>query len=172
MTSETQISAYTGSFIVNLLTLYNRVYEYSRPILSFAQRLYTNIYSTFYPETYYFFEGSSHPYSSLIAKKEGLAVATLEWTYIKDTHRFLDTSITIKDHPISWLSAEIKQDSHVLYDITPFLEQVRWRGLAMPSADHILEAWSLDSGFILNKKLHLNLEYINDEGEACVKQIT
>ena len=63
-----------------------------------------------------------------------------------------------------------------LYDITEFVESIRFfhdegvpsvpSATSVPSAEHVLSAWSLESGILLNKSGSLVLSVIDENGEG------
>ena len=58
----------------------------------------------------------------------------------------------------------MKYNDLVLYDISEFLQEVKWSGLERPSAARVLAAWSLDSGIVLNSVNGITLSTINEDG--------
>lgn len=121
------------------------------------------------PPLYVFFKGSDYPYRFQDVTVNGPGVAPVEWYYDADKCLFIsstlyNTSNEYETHHIEWLSAEIKYNSMVLYDITDHVEQVRWAGSTAPTATQVLSAWSLKSGIVLNIKDSLTLHTLNADG--------
>jgi hypothetical protein len=52
----------------------------------------------------------------------------------------------------------------VLYDISEYLQEVKWAGTARPSTRHVLAAWSLHSGIVLHSIDGILLQTINEDG--------
>jgi hypothetical protein len=67
-----------------------------------------------------------------------------------------------------WLSAEIKYLDLTLYDITEFIESLRYCSdqTNYPSAERVISAWSLESGIVLDKVGSLTLSIINEDGDT------
>ncbi len=118
---------------------------------------------------YVFFKGSDYPYRFQDVNVNGPGVAPVEWYYDADKCIFIsaslyNTSTEYDTHHIEWLSAEIKYNSMVLYDITDHVEQVRWAGSSAPTSSQVLAAWSLKTGIVLNIKDSLTLHTLNADG--------
>ncbi len=124
---------------------------------------------------YIFFKGSSHPYRMQDYSLTGPGVAPIEWYYNAETKRFVSrllytTTNEYNTHHLEWLSGQIKYNDLVLYDITDYLQQVRWAGVTRPSTSHVLAAWSLHSGIVLNTVDGLTLQVINSDGTEATLQ--
>lgn len=121
------------------------------------------------PQNYVFFKGSDIPYRAQDYTVSGPGVAPIEWYYDAEKYTFIsstlyNTSTDYETHHLSWLSAEIKYNNMVLYDITDHVEQIRWAGTDAPTATHVLSTWSLQSGVVLNKDNTLTLHTLNEDG--------
>ena len=120
-------------------------------------------------KSYIFFQGSTYPYRLQDYALSGPGVAPVEWFYDADKKLFLssalyNTSTEYNTHHFQWLTGEIKYNNLVLYDISEFLEDMKWAGASAPSPSHVLSAWSLYSGIVLNNKDGLVLHTINADG--------
>ncbi|NBO60552.1 MAG: hypothetical protein EBU82_06215 [Flavobacteriia bacterium] len=127
-------------------------------------------------KTYVFFKDNNYPYRLQDYKTSGPGVAPVEWYYDADKKLFLAFNLhNTSTHSISrhfdWLSGEIKYNGLVLYDISDFLEDAKWAGVAQPAPARILAAWSLHSGVVLQFREGLSLHTINKDGTESVLQL-
>jgi hypothetical protein len=104
-------------------------------------------------------------------KVDSAASASLEWVYSPEKKEFRHVDSSDDDAVyFPYLSAEIYHGNLRLYDISDFVSQLKWIGSitspdARPSAKHILSAWSLETGVVLDVTLPLSLHAINEVGE-------
>ncbi len=127
---------------------------------------------TFRDEVYVFFRDSSYPYllDSIELNKPGMP--DVEWYYNAKTHTFLtarlfETSVHHHTSHVPYLSAEIKYNDLTLYDVSEFMNGVRWAGeenAQMPNVDHLVSAWSLSSGVVLQRSPQMRLFVVNTDG--------
>jgi hypothetical protein len=132
------------------------------------------IKKTFEPENYVFFRDSNFPYKITDVKLSGPGIAPIAWHYDAANKTFIsaalfETSQEYHTKHLPFLTGEIKYNDLSLYDISDFIETVRWA--AEPNEEHpsipvLFGAWSLHSGVILHASDALKLEVINDEGES------
>ena len=120
-------------------------------------------------QLYVFFKDSTYPYRAQNTVLAGPGIAPIEWYYNADTKVFLSSTLynstnEYETHHFEWLSGEVKYNDLTLYDITEFLQQVRWGGATRPTPAHVLSAWSLHSGIVLNLREGLILKTINEDG--------
>jgi hypothetical protein len=122
---------------------------------------------------YVFFQGSSHPYYLDDIQMTSPAIPPVEWYYNAKSHTFIsarlyNTSEQYHTHHIPYLTAEVKYNDLILYDISDFINSVRWageEGETMPNADHLVSAWTLSSGIVLQRSDAMALSVINTDGE-------
>lgn len=132
-----------------------------------------NIVRSFQPHIYVFFQGSNYPYRLQEYSIAGPGVAPVEWFFDSDQQLFLasnvyNTTTEYDTKHFEWLSGQIKYNGLVLYDITEFIQEVKWAGTSRPSPARILSAWSLSSGIVLNFSEGLTLCTINEDGTESV----
>ena len=121
------------------------------------------------PKHYVFFQGSHYPYRAQDYTLAGPGVAPVEWYYDADKKLFIssqlyNTTTEFDTHHLEWLCAEIKYNDLTLYDITEYIEQVKYAGSTKPSASRVLAAWSIESGIVLNAKDGVTLHTLNEDG--------
>lgn len=122
---------------------------------------------------YVFFEGSSYPYYLDDIQMASPAIPSVEWYYNAKTHTFIsarlyNNSQQYHTHHIPYLAAEVKYNDLLLYDISDFIDSVRWGGEedeGMPNADHLVSAWTLSSGIVLKRSDAMTLSVINTDGD-------
>ena len=142
----------------------------------FTWRLLGNVASgikkTFQDEQYVFFKDSSYVYPLSETKLNCPGVPDVEWYYNSKTHTFLTARLYTNSqayhpHHIPYLTAEVRYNNLVLYDISEFINSIRWAGEeaeAMPNVDHLISVWSLSSGIVLQRSAGMTLSVINTDG--------
>jgi hypothetical protein len=145
------------SFLLWALSWFNtleKAYEAARDWVTYV---YTGAEQIFGPQTYIFFQGITSPYREVMVNPAASGSAPPEWKYDAKNHTFLEygaaTEVQQKSHRLPILSLEIVQKDKVIYDLTDFLDTVRVyaSGEKAPSTQHIIGAWGLSSGIILNR---------------------
>lgn len=128
--------------------------------------------NSFQDTLYVFFEGSSYPYplEDLVLNSPG--VPPVEWYYNASKNTFVTARLQTNSqhyttHHIPFLSAQIQYNDLTLYDISDFIDSVRWAGEdgePMPNVDHLVSAWSLSSGIVVQRSPSMKLLVINTDG--------
>lgn len=126
-------------------------------------------------QQYIFFERSNYPYRLQDYSITGPGIAQVEWYYDADTKLFVsstlyNTTTGYTKHHLEWLCGQIRYNNLVLYDISDFLQQVKWAGTTRPSAARVMAAWSLSSGIVLSGMEGITLQTINEDGSESVLQ--
>ena len=141
-------------------------------VKEYSVRVVYGIYRGVTDEEYAFHQGSNAAYSLYKLKTDSAASASLEWIYNPERKQFKHVDSSLGDEYVyfPYLSAEIYHGNLRLYDISEFVSQLKWRAPAdsitlRPTAKHILSAWFLSSGVVLDVSLSLSLHTITDEGE-------
>jgi hypothetical protein len=165
----------TDIYIQSMVYLF-RFLTVSTQFLQFVWLLLGNvghgIKRSFQEEIYIFFKDSSYPYSVNDVKFNQSGVPEIEWYYNATKNTFLTARLytnsqTYHTHHIPFLTAEVKYNDLTLYDISDFINSVRWageEGEPMPDVDVLLSAWSLSSGIVLKRSEQMNLCVINTDG--------
>jgi hypothetical protein len=159
---------------VRAIAMFNVVWTYLLTLKTTAVDLGMKVYRATMPDTYVFFGSCPFPYRMTDVNTSGPAVAAVSWYYDADTHFFLsarmyDTQKPYRAHHLPFLSATIKYDSLVLYDISDFVESLKWagdEGEEHPPVSFILAAWTLRSGVVVQNSERLRLEVIDDNGDT------
>jgi hypothetical protein len=159
---------------VRAIAMFNVVWTYLLTLKTTAVDLGMKVYRATMPDTYVFFGSCPFPYRMTDVNTSGPAVAPVSWYYDADTHFFLsarmyDTQKPYRAHHLPFLSATIKYDSLVLYDISDFVESLKWagdEGEEHPPVSFILAAWTLRSGVVVQNSERLRLEVIDDNGDT------
>ena len=128
---------------------------------------------TFQEEQVVFFRGSCYPYRLSEIHLNAPGVPEIEWYYNSTSNTFVsarlyNNSAHYATHHIPYLTAEVKYNDLVLYDISDFINRVRWAGEdgeGMPNVDHLVSAWTLSSGIVLQRSPAMNLAVINTDGD-------
>lgn len=132
-----------------------------------------DIYRAVQPNVYVFFKDSTFPYRVADYNLAAPGIPPIAWYYSSKDNVFLtselfDSTGHFNTHHIPWLTAQIKYNDLVLYDISDFIQNVRWAGepeQRFPNPLVLLAAWSLQSGIILHNSDGMKLEVINDNGD-------
>jgi hypothetical protein len=134
-----------------------------------TQTISSGVVRSLQTRLYFFFQGSTYPYRVHEYVLSGPGIAPVEWYYNADSKVFVsatlhNTSNDYQTHHFQWLSGEVQFNGLTLYDITEFLEQLKWAGSTRPSTAHVLSAWALYSGIVLQLREGLVLKTINEDG--------
>ena len=158
------------------LVTFNFLWTVTKSITGFTYTVGKSVWKTLQPDTYYFFEGYDAAYKASDYTRSGPGVPPVEWVYDSKKKTFMNPMGSQRSHHLPWLCAEIKHMNLTLYDITEFVESIRFfhdegvpsvpSATSVPSAEHVLSAWSLESGILLNKSGSLVLSVIDENGEG------
>jgi hypothetical protein len=120
-------------------------------------------------EVYVFFANTPYAYRMQDTVLTGPGVPPVQWYYKASTKQFISGALynATDDyvfHHLPYLSAEIKYNNLNLYDISEFLEGIRWAGEQAPTPAVLLSVWSLTSGVVLNTN-GFSLAVISEQGQ-------
>lgn len=148
------------------LQFINLVWALLESTIKVTKKVSTSVYSGLQEQTYYFFKDSAFPWDSRRVKLHAAGSPHVDWYYNADTKIFRREESDGHLHHFPYLTAEIYHGDLALYDITSFTESLKWTGGdAAPSANHVLSAWYLETGILLDPSLPLVLRICNEEGE-------
>jgi hypothetical protein len=153
-------------YIVPLLSLVNTIWSVTASVGGFTYTVGSTIWKSLQPNLYIFYQGHDYPYKATDYKMTGPGVPSVEWFYDSSSKVFSTPSGSSSPRRFPWLSAEIKHVDLTLYDITDFVDSLRYYNTeeVAPSAERIIAVWSLESGIVLDKVGSLKLSVINEEG--------
>lgn len=144
----------------------NFVWSFLMSSYDVTKKVSSGVYAAFQPETYYFFKDSAHPWDARRVNLSCAGSPHVDWYYNADTRTFSREENDGHLQHFPYLTAEVYHGDLALYDITSFTESLKWTGGdSAPSANHVLSAWSLATGILLDPSLPLVLKIINQEGE-------
>lgn len=164
-----------------------RIYNYLESFIGQCSKnigcLYTGLYGAFRVKTHLFFEDISTPYDKLSVNIGTPSSAIPQWYYRSDTKTFVEwslefqtmddamQSLTAENIPI--LSMAVVDEERVIHDLTDFLETVRVFHSAskFPSIAHIIGAWSLASGIVLNTRKEYYVNIITNTADMIAMPI-
>lgn len=160
---------YTQHYGVQALLWLQVLWNFLSYLTTTSKTVGVSVIRSLQTQMYVFFKGSHYPYRMQDYTITGPGIAPVEWYYNADTKVFTsnllyNTSTEYETHHFEWLTGQIKYNDLVLYDISDFLQQIRWAGTTRPSIAYVLAAWSLDSGKVLNSVDGLTLQTINADG--------
>jgi hypothetical protein len=135
---------------------------------SVAQSVSTGVLRGLQGHVYVFFQGSTYPYRLYDYTLTGPGVPAAEWYYDADKKIFYSASVyntttEYELHHLEWLSGQIRYNNLMLYDVSEYLQQVKWAGPQRPSAAHVLSAWAIHSGIVLTLLDGITLSTINED---------
>jgi hypothetical protein len=158
------------SFVLWFLSLYNTFMSFFDGVAHLYKKIRMAIYEN---KTYIFFKDISHPVLENMTNVESSKSALPQWKYVADQYQFFEwypggkTTVQncLSSECLPMLSTEILDGDEVIYDLTEFIQAVRVyksteAGLS-PSVDHIVAAWMLHAGTVLNPSRNYTVRYIN-----------
>jgi hypothetical protein len=149
------------------LQFINLVWAFLTTTTQVTKKVTTSVYRGFQAETYYFFKDSSVPWDTRRVNLSSAGSPHVDWYYNAETNTFSRAENDGHLHHFPYLTAEIYHGDLALYDITSFTESLHWTGgETAPSANHVLAAWYIETGVLLDPSLPLVLKVINEEGES------
>jgi hypothetical protein len=149
------------------LQFVNMVWAFLSTASQYTRRVSSSVYRGLQEETYYFFKDSAFPWDARRVKLSSAGSPHVDWYYNADKQTFSRSENDGHMHHFPYLTAEIYHGDLALYDITSFTESLRWTGGEVaPSANHVLAAWYIQTGILLDPSLPLVLRVINEEGET------
>ena len=145
----------------------------------YLRRVYSVIEQLTRPNIYVFLENYPQPFPARFLSLENSHTAVPELLYDADTNIFFpyNTDFSYKNlieeykpERLPILSIEIlDKDSTVIFDLTDFIDKIRYvnvSGVDAPELSEIISAWSIESYIILNKTKYI-VRYISNDGEMC-----
>jgi hypothetical protein len=144
-----------------LLGVYNYLDNALSDLKRLAKKLYKGMKDTFSPKVYYLFECLPVPYLTSSVNISASSSAVPDWYYLSESNTFvewehatpLSTLTQVNSLQLPILSMESIEDDAVVYDLTEFIDNLKIHTLGdefFPSVAHILGAWSISSGIVLD----------------------
>ena len=158
--------------IVFLLRMFGLISNTIARIFDVCVRFLRSLEEVFSSKEYIFFDFNPAPYLHTSVKETASGSATPLWLYDSDTRIFTQYDIegsgrggTMCRLPI--LSLEIIYKDKIEYDLTEFIDTIRVRSIgddtkSAPSIPHILGAWGLQSGVILDSMRGFEIRLIDE----------
>lgn len=151
------MSLTTTSVLLWALSWYNTLENAWDAARDWATSAYTSFTQLFGPQIYIFFHGITSPYHERLVNPAASGSAPAEWKYDAKIHAFLEyggaPEVQEKSHRLPILSLEILHKDKVVYDLTDFVDTIRVYASDQkaPSTQHLVGAWGLSSGIVLNR---------------------
>jgi hypothetical protein len=157
------------SFALWFLSLYNTFMNFFDGVAHLYKKICTAIYEN---KTYILFKDIAFPVLENLTNVESSKSALPQWKYIADQYQFFEwypggkTTVQncVSSDSLPMLSMEILDGDEVIYDLTDFIAKVRvYNSTDTPSLsiEHIVAAWMLDAGTVLNPSRNYTVRYIN-----------
>ena len=155
-------------YVLPLFSLIKFLWSFTNRIGVFGYTIGNVVWKTLQPNLYLFYAGYDYPYRASDYRMKGPGIPSIEWFYNSSNKVFTTANGSSMSRRFPWLSAEIKHVDLTLYDITDFVESLRYYNSeeTCPSAERVIAAWSLESGIVLDKVGSLKLSVINEDGET------
>lgn len=162
--------------VLCLLRVYNMFQNFVRVTSSNMTYVYVSLVSAFSPKTYIYFEEIATPYLQHTVTLQPSCAAP-QWSYSEEKQVFTEWGYSSDAFPkaLPILSMTIVDQDTVLYDISDFVERIRVTHSnrnTFPSVAHILGAWSLSSGIVLNTTKSYFAKMITISAETVTVPIT
>jgi len=154
--------------ILSLSVLFNTYREW---YISYARRgnLESNLYI--------FFEDYSCPFLASSVKINSIYSAKPRFVYNSDTLLFFPYVILNLQDPVKKgtrlpiLSLEIiDSTSLVIFDLTDYIEKIRYVDVSCPTISEIIITWTISSGIVLDRNI-FKARYIDKDGESNLIEI-
>lgn len=164
------------SLVFWFLSVYNSVTKVTESTISVVQKIYRALYGAFIPDSFIFFDGVVYPYPEAVINPTASTSATPVWRYLAETKQFVAWSLhgsletAQMSHSLPILSMDIYEGDNTVYDLTDFTEKIRVYNDSMtplsPSVAHIVSAWTLSSGVVLDPSRDFKIRYMTQEAET------
>jgi hypothetical protein len=158
-----------------LLSAYNSATKVTESTISAVQKIYRALYGAFIPDSYIFFHDIVEAYPEERINTAASTSAIPLWRYLSETKQFVAWSVTSLEaaqmsHSLPILSMDIYEGDETVYDLTDFIEKIRVYNDTMqpisPSVAHIVSAWSLSSGIVLNPAREFKIRYMTPDADT------
>jgi hypothetical protein len=146
-----------------LLRIYNTLYTVYDECVTHTVYIWETLVNAYTTKTHVFFEGIATPYLSSAVNVGAPSSAVPLWHYRADTKTFVEWSLQGMTHQhaqllqkreLPILSMTVIDGERTLHDLTDFIGPIQVfhsNPEIFPSIAHILAAWSLSSGIVLNQ---------------------
>lgn len=155
-------------YLLPVLSFLKFVWSITSTVGGFGYTVGSGVWKSLQPDLYFFYLGYNSPYKASDYKMKGPGIPSIEWFYDSSKKTFTTPNGSSVSRRFPWLSAEIKHVDLTLYDITDFIDSLRYYNddETGPSAERVISAWSIESGIVLDKVGLLKLSVINEDGES------
>jgi hypothetical protein len=161
------------SFKLQLLSVINSTFQIYNTFEKYFSRLIWFATTELFAENpiYVFLKSSPIP----IMKDKLFHATNIEYIFDSEKNTItMDSDDKLK--PLTILSAEIFKEDHTgesteLYEITNFLETMRWSGTKEPTPEHLASAWAITKNKYLTFDGSLSMRFVNDSGDVIIKKL-
>lgn len=174
------VQYYSTPCLLFFLSLYNSLDTIFTQCNNFVGKLYMGIRDAFTEKLYYLLENVTIPLPVKSINISASSSAVPDWYYSLDKKQFIQwkfsTPISVllsyyNAYYLPILSMEILEEDSVIYDLTDFIGDIKVHtsgAVVFPSIAHILGAWSLSSGIILDATREFNVRIIDIDGNTVL----
>ena len=177
---RTMAQYYSSSCLLFFLSMYNSLDTLYTQCSTFTGKLYTGINNAFTEKVYFLLENISTPFLVKSINISAYSSAVPDWYYSLDRKYFirwkLNTSATelisrYDSHYLPILSMEVLEGDAIMHDLTDYVGSIKVfaPGKAFfPSIAHIIGAWSLSSGIVIDTTRDFKIRLIDMEGNTLI----
>lgn len=173
------------SIALTFLAWYNTIHKTYAAFVEDIRKLYNGLRDIYADKFYVLFENISSPYLLTSADLDAPSSAQAKWYYEPETQSFtlykagepveklMKAAPCI--HPLPYLSMEVVGGDLVLHDLTNFLGNVYVysdKEDDVPDVPHLLGAWFLHSGVVLNTSAKYTVRGLTSAGNNFVGSAT
>ncbi len=164
--------------IFSMFRLFNLLSTIVGGCLENCKRAWSSLEESLSSKVYIFFNNNPSPYFIKSVNEKASGSATPEWIYDSATKTYTQYDSEDEDPgfntPLPILSMEITYKDKVYYDLTEFIETIRVKADSedmSPCISHLLGAWSLSSGIVLDATRGFEVKMIDSRANIVEASI-
>jgi len=174
---DTMVGAVPANIMLWFAIVYNIMASSYMSFAEFVKKINIVYAAVTRPEYYIFFKNSAYPYLLSNTHPWATGSAAPEFVYWSQSKIFMPwVSNDVyyvspkedgKTLPLLSLDLVNTSDDTVAYDLTDFIEGVRYMGESIPTLNQVIAVWTLASNVVPNLA-EMKIRYVNEDGETIV----
>jgi hypothetical protein len=174
---DSMVGAVPANIMLWFAIAYNIMASSYISFAEFVKKINTVYTALTCPEYYIFFKNSAYPYLLRNTHAWATGSAVPEFIYWADSKVFMPwvsndvyyVAPLENGNTLPMLSLELvnTSDETVAYDLTDFIERVRYMGESIPTLNQVIAVWTLASNVVPNLN-EMKIRYVNEDGETIV----
>jgi hypothetical protein len=174
---DNSIGAVPASMMLWLLFVFNSLSASFTSFTDFVKKIQALYLELSRPEYYIFFKNSAYPYRLSNTHPWATGSAVPEFIYWANSKIFMPwvsndvyyVAPLENGNKLPMLSLELvnTSDETVAYDLTDFIEGLRYMGDTIPTLNQVIAVWTLGSNVVPNLA-EMKIRYVNEDGETIV----